>query len=105
MNELKELVMALDGLSVDRTGFEVNSAVWKGGQWELTITPYRKEGDGFVSESEAEILTIAERIESKYSISKDKWKIISYSTFGGVHLLKVSKERKAKDEKEDSSEK
>ena len=43
MNDLRDLVIAVDGFSVDKTGFEITEA-YKGeeGFWNLSVQSYKK---------------------------------------------------------------
>lgn len=104
MNDLRDLVIKVDGYSVDKTGFNVISA-WKSKEnlWNLTIEAYSKEGKDFSSESDVSMLTLVERIEDKYSSHKNKWTIVKIEEITtGSFELKV---KKVTDEKEDNSDK
>lgn len=102
MNDLRDLVITVDGYSVDKTGFNIISA-WKTKEnlWNLTIEAYKKEGKDFSSESDVSMLTLVERIENKYGSNKNKWAIVKIEELTtGSFELKV---KKVIDEKEDSS--
>lgn len=104
MNDLKDLVIKVDGYSVDKTGFNVISA-WKSKEnlWKLTVEAYSKEGKDFSSESDVSMLTLVERIENKYGSHKNKWAIVKIEEITtGSFELKV---KRVTDEKEDNSDK
>lgn len=104
MNDLKDLVIKVDGYSVDKTGFNIISA-WKSKEnlWYLTIEAYKKEDKDFSSESDVSMLTLIERIENKYGSNKNKWTIVKIEEFKtGRFELKV---KRVTDEKEDNSDK
>lgn len=104
MNDLKDLVIKVDGYSVDKTGFNVISA-WKSKEnlWKLTVEAYSKEGKDFSSESDVSMLTLVERIENKYDSHKNKWAIVKIEEITtGSFELKV---KRVTDEKEDNSDK
>ena len=105
MNDLKDLVIALDGYSVDKTGFEITSAYKESGEsgdfWSLSIKAYKKEGENYTSESNVSMLTLVDRIESKYGKYDYKWAVVKVQelTTGSFELTV----KKVEDEKEDSS--
>ena len=107
MNDLKDLVMALDGYSVDKTGFEITSAYKESGEsgdfWSLSIKAYKKEGENYTSESNVSMLTLVDRIESKYGKYDYKWAVVKVQelTTGSFELIV----KKMKNEKKDSSDK
>lgn len=104
MNDLKDLVIALDGYSVDKTGFEITEAYRvKEDSWRLAIKAYKKEDKDFSSESNVSMLTLVDRIENKYGTNNNKWTVVkAEETATGSFELLV---KKATDEKEDSSDK
>ena len=57
MNDLKDLVSAMDGFSVDKTGFEITEA-YKGeeGFWNLSVQSYKKEDKDCTCESKVSLL-------------------------------------------------
>ena len=105
MNDLKDLVIALDGYSVDKTGFEITSAYKESGEsgdfWSLSVKAYKKEGENYTSESNVSMLTLVDRIESKYGKYDYKWAVVKVQelTTGSFELTV----KKVTDEKEDSS--
>lgn len=102
MNDLRDLVITVDGYSVDKTGFSIKS-FWleKENLWKLTVEAYSKEGKDFSFESDVSIPTLVERIEDKYGSHKNKWAIVKIEEITtGSFELKV---KKVPDEKEDSS--
>ena len=105
MNDLKDLVIALDGYSVDKTGFEITSAYKESGEsgdfWSLSVKAYKKECENYTSESNVSMLTLVDRIESKYGIYDYKWAVVKVQelTTGSFELIV----KKVTDEKEDSS--
>ena len=105
MNDLKDLVIALDGYSVDKTGFEITSAYKESGEsgdfWSLSVKAYKKEGENYTSESNVSMLTLVDRIESKYGKYDYKWAVVKVQelTTGSFELTV----KKVEDEKEDSS--
>ena len=105
MNELRDLVIAVDGYSVDRTGFEITEAHKGNGFWSLTAKAYRKEGEdsSFSEESNVNVLTLADRIESKYGTRNLKWALVKVEELASGSFDLVVK--KVTDEKEDSSDK
>ena len=104
MNDLKDLVIALDGYSVDKTGFEITEAHRvKEDSWRLAIKAYKKEGENYASESNVSMLTLVDRIENKYGTNNNKWAVVKAEELipGGFDLMV----EKVADEKEDSSDK
>ena len=102
MNDLKDLVIALDGYSVDKTGFEITSAYKESGDfWSLSVKAYKKEGENYTSESNVSMLTLVDRIESKYGKYDYKWAVVKVQelTTGSFELTV----KKVTDEKEDNS--
>ena len=102
MNDLKDLVIAVDGYSVDKTGFEITEAYKEKGDFlRLAIKAYKKEGKDFSSESKASMLTLVDRIENKYGTHNNKWTVVKAEeiTTGSFELTV----KKVTDEKEDSS--
>ena len=105
MNDLKDLVIALDGYSVDKTGFEITSAYKESGEsgdfWSLSVKAYKKEGANYTSESNVSMLTLVDRIESKYGKYDYKWAVVKVQelTTGSFELTV----KKVTDEKKDSS--
>ena len=102
MNDLKDLVIALDGYSVDKTGFEITEAHRvKEDSWRLAIKAYKKEGENYASESNVSMLTLVDRIENKYGTNNNKWAVVKAEELipGGFELTV----EKVTDEKEDSS--
>ena len=107
MNDLKDLVIALDGYSVDKTGFEITSAYKESGEsgdfWSLSVKAYKKEGKDFSSESNVSMLTLVDRIENRY-VTHSYWrKVVKIEELiPGNFALTI---KKVADEKEDNSDK
>ena len=104
MNDLKDLAIAVDGYSFDKTGFEIIE-VYKGkeGFWNLSVKAYKKEGENYTSESNVSMLTLVDRIENKYVTNNNKWAVVKAEELTpGSFELTV---KKVTDEKEDSSDK
>lgn len=102
MNDLKDLVITVDGYSVDKTGFEITEA-YKGeeGFWNIAVQAYKKEGENNTSESNVSMLTLVDRIENKYGTYNNKWAVVKAEELTpGSFELTV---KKVTDEKEDSS--
>lgn len=102
MNDLRDLVIAVDGYSVDKTGFEITEAHKGNGDfWSLSVKAYKKEDKDFTSESNVSMLTLVDRIESKYGTYDYKWTVVKAEelTPGSFALIV----KKVTDEKEDSS--
>ena len=105
MNDLKDLVIALDGYSVDKTGFEITSAYKESGEsgdfWSLSVKAYKKEGANYTSESNVSMLTLVDRIENRY-VTHSYWrKVVKIEELiPGNFALTINK---VQDEKEDSS--
>lgn len=102
MNDLKDLVITVDGYSVDKTGFEITEAYKeKGDSLRLAIKAYKKEGKDFSSESDVSMLTLVDRIENRYGTHNTKWTIVKVEELapGSFELIV----KKVTDEKEDSS--
>ena len=105
MNDLKDLVIALDGYSVDKTGFEITSAYKESGEsgdfWSLSVKAYKKEGENYTSESNVSMLTLVDRIENRY-VTHSYWrKVVKIEELiPGNFALTI---KKVEDEKEDSS--
>ena len=102
MNDLKDLVITVDGYSVDKTGFEIIEA-YKGSSdsWRLVVQAYKKEGEDFSSESDVSLLTLVDRIENRYGTHSYGWKVVKIEELiPGNFALTI---KKVEDEKEDSS--
>ena len=104
MNDLKDLVITVDGYSVDKTGFEIIEA-YKGSSdsWRLVVKAYKKEGENYASESNVSMLTLVDRIENRY-VTHSYWrKVVKIEELiPGNFALTI---KKVEDEKEDSSDK
>lgn len=102
MNDLKDLVITVDGYSVDKTGFEITEAhKGNGDYWSLSVKAYKKEDKDFSSESNVSVLTLVDRIENNYGTRKNKWAVVKAEELApGSFELTV---KKVTDEKEDSS--
>ena len=104
MNDLKDLVITVDGYSVDKTGFEIIEA-YKGSSdsWRLVVKAYKKEGKDFSSESDVSMLTLVDRIENRYDTHSSVRKVVKIEELiPGNFALTI---KKVEDEKEDSSDK
>lgn len=102
MNDLKDLLITVDGYSVDKTGFEITEA-YKGSSdsWRLVVKAYKKEGKDFSSESDVSMLTLVDRIENRYGTHSYGWKVVKIEELiPGNFALTI---KKVEDEKEDSS--
>ena len=102
MNDLKDLVITVDGYSFDKTGFEITEA-YKGSSdsWRLVVKAYKKEGEDNTSESDVSMFTLVDRIENKYGTHNNKWAVVKAEELTpGSFALTV---KKVTDEKEDSS--
>lgn len=102
MNDLKDLVSAVDGYSFDKTGFEITEAhKGKGDYWSLSVQSYKKEDKDFSSESNVSVLTLVDRIENNYGTHKNKWTVVKVEELAPESFELTVK--KVTDEKEDSS--
>ena len=102
MNDLRDLVVTVDGYSVDKTGFEITEAHKGSGDfWRLAVKAYKKEGENHTSESNVSMLTLVDRIENKYGTRNTQWTVVKAEelTPGSFELIV----KKVTDEKEDSS--
>ena len=102
MNDLKDLVITVDGYSIDKTGFEITEA-YKGSSdsWRLVVKAYKKEGKDFSSESNVSMLTLVDRIENRYGTHSSGRKVVKIEELiPGNFALTI---KKVTDEKEDSS--
>lgn len=104
MNDLRDLVIAVDGYSVDKTGFEITEAhKGNGDYWSLSVKAYKKEGKDFSSESNVSVYTLVDRIENRYGSHSYGWKVVKIEELTpGSFELTI---KKVADEKEDSSDK
>ena len=102
MNDLKDLVITVDGYSVDKTGFEITEAHKGSGDfWRLAVKAYKKEGKDFSSESNVSVYTLVDRIENRYGPHSYEWKVVKIEELiPGNFALTI---KKVADEKEDSS--
>lgn len=102
MNDLRDLVIAVDGYSVDKTGFEITEAhKGNGDYWSLSVKAYKKEDKDFSSESNVSVYTLVDRIENRYGSHSYGWKVVKIEELTpGSFALTV---KKVTDEKEDSS--
>lgn len=104
MNDLKDLIIAVDGYSFDKTGFEVTEFYKGSGNfWRFFIKAYKKEGKDFISESKIGIFTLVDRIENKCDTHNYEWKVVKIEELipGSFELMI----EKVTDEKADSSDK
>ena len=76
MNELKDLVDMLDGLSCDNTGFMILKATKDQVCWHLRVQGYHKELEFFSIESSISVFSLVEKIEDEYSSNSKKWKVL-----------------------------
>ena len=102
MNDLRDLVITVDGYSVDKTGFDITEAHKGSGDfWRLAVKAYKKEGKDFSSESNVSVYTLVDRIENRYGPHSYWWKVVKIEEITpGSFELTVKKET---DEKKDSS--
>ena len=102
MNDLKDLVIAMDGYSFDKTGFEITEAYRvKEDSWRLAIKAYKKEGENYTSESNVSMFTLVDRIENKHVTNNNNCAVVKAEELTpGSFELTV---KKVTDEKEDSS--
>ena len=106
MNELRDLVITVDGYSVDKTGFEITEAHKENGDtWSLTVKAYKRKGEDFFSESNVSMLTLVDRIENKYGMHDIKWTVIKAELLmpGSFELIvkKVTDEKECNSDKEE----
>lgn len=104
MNDLKDLVIALDGYSFDKIGCEITEA-YKGkeGFWNLSVKVYKREDKDITFESKIGILTLVDRIENRYGTHSYGWAVLKIEELApGSFELTV---KKVTDEKEDNSDK
>ena len=102
MNDLKDLVDALEGSSFDRTGYAISSAVLdKAGFWNLTVSAYwKEETSSTIEESEVGMLKIIERFEGAYGTHKYKWIVLKAEAHTeGAYFLLVKKVEDEEDSK------
>lgn len=81
MNDLKDLVCRLDGLSIENLGFRVLEASNDKCLWHLKVQGYYKKLDDStsedtISEDTISILTVVDRIENRYVSNELKWKVM-----------------------------
>ena len=102
MNDLRDLVITVDGYSVDKTGFEITEAHKGSGDfWRLAVKAYKKEGKDFSSESNVSVYTLVDRIENRYGTHNNMWTVVKAEEITpGSFELTV---KKATDETKDSS--
>lgn len=104
MNDLKDLVITVDGYSFDKTGFEITEAhKGNGDTWSLAIKSYKRKGEDLSSESNVSMFTLVDRIENKYDTHDIKWTVVKAEelTQGSFELIV----KKVTDEKEYNSDK
>ena len=84
MNEMKAIVMDLNGYSFDRTGYEVLSAIKIDGKWSIEVSPFVKEEKegGFCEKSRESMAEVVNRLETDYR-SKMTWKVLSVAVSEG----------------------
>ena len=80
VNALKELSLALDGGSFEKTGFEILEAKQNLGVWTVIVRAYQKEGELINHEDEVSLATLVSRLTNSY-VSKAEWDIISVAKF------------------------
>ena len=88
MNELKDLVQRLDGLSIESIGFMILKATKNNALWSLKVQGYYKKLDDSTSEDTISILPLVERIENKYD-NKLKWKILHAEVTKGNNIYNL----------------
>lgn len=76
MNDLKDLVGKLDGLSIENLGFMILEASNDKCLWHLKVQGYYKKLADSTSEDTISILPLVERIENKYGSNELKWKVL-----------------------------
>ena len=105
MNDLKDLITALDGFYLEKTGFNVTQVIRTGTLWSLAVSPYSKSGDTYTTEEEVNISSIVNRIEGKYTTEKEKWRVVKVEELKpGVYELVVRKEENEKEDCENKEE-
>lgn len=88
VNVVKELSLALDAGSFERTGFEILEAEQTLGVWTVFVMAYKKEGELINHEDEASLATLVGRLTDSY-VSRVKWDIISVSKCAKEYWFKV----------------
>lgn len=104
MNELKEIALLLDGLSINRTGYKITEAVKTYEGWQIVGRSYRKEGDNYTAEERVSLYGLVNRMVDIYD-GQAKWDILQVKVFpleNGVVEFNLTL-RKVKNEKEDGS--
>lgn len=76
MNDLKNLVYRLDGLSIERLGFRVLEASNDKCLWRLKVQGYYKKLEESISEDTISTLSLVEKIEDRYGYNELKWKVL-----------------------------
>ena len=105
MNDLKDLVMALDGFSIEKTGFKVTQAIRTGPLWRLVVSAYKKSGEKYTAEEEVSVSALVNRIDGKYVMGKEKWKVVKVAELTeGMYKLVVKREENEKEDCENKEE-
>ena len=105
VNVVKELSLALDGGSFEKTGFEILRAEQTLGEWTVIVKAYQKEGEYINHEDEVSLATLVARLTDSY-VSKVEWDIIAITKIGMKYGFKLDialKGEGEESEKEDGS--
>lgn len=103
VNVVRELSLALDGMSIERTGFEILEAKQSLGVWSVIVKAYQKESELITHEDEVSLATVVNRVTDGY-VSKVEWDIISVHKLAGEGMFRLELVLKGEEnEKEDGS--
>lgn len=89
VNVVKELSLALDGMSTERTGFEILNAKQTGNIWTVCVRNYKKESEYVAHEDEVSIATLVARLTDGY-VSKVKFDLLSVQKLAGEGMFELS---------------
>jgi hypothetical protein len=89
VNVVKELSLALDGMSIERTGFEILNAKQTCNIWTVCVRNYKKESEYVSHEDEVSIATLVARLTDGY-VSKAKFDLLSVQKLAGEGMFELS---------------
>lgn len=88
VNVVKELSLALDGMSTERTGFEILEVKQNSSVWTVCARAYKKESEYVSHEDEVSIATLVARLTDGYA-SKAEFDLLSVQRLAGRDMFEL----------------